>query len=110
MRVFLSVRPDLGGDGIEGSDEFAEAFKEQGVKTEKGESLRDLRLYCRLFKNRCSYMIHSLAFRGLPELIKERVYYHLREELTNEADNHLSSREKKTLLGILEEMVSDFRR
>jgi hypothetical protein len=65
-------------------------------------------------------MIHSLAFRGfqrlseafrgLPELIKELVYYHLREELTNEADNHLSSREKKTLLGILEEMVSDFRR
>ena len=100
---------DPGGDGVEGSDEFAEAFKERGVKTEKGKSLRDLRLYGRIFKNRCSYMIHSLAFKGLPELIKERVYHHLREELGKEADNHLSSREKKTLLGILEETVPGFR-
>ena len=100
---------DPGGDGVEGSDEFAEAFKEQGVKTEKGKSLRDLRLYGRIFKNQCSYMIHSLAFKGLPELIKERVYHHLREELGKEADNHLSSREKKTLLGILEETVPGFR-
>lgn len=50
-----------------------------------------------------------MAFKGLPELIKERVYYHLREELANEADNHLSSREKKTLLGIFEETVQGFR-
>lgn len=101
---------DPGGDGVEGADKFAEAFKRGGVKTAKGKSLRDLRLYGRLFKNRCSYMIHSLAFKGLPELIKERVYYHLREELANEAYNHLSSREKKTFLGILEETVPDFRR
>ncbi|MDG1363321.1 MAG: hypothetical protein P8Q54_07585 [Akkermansiaceae bacterium] len=100
---------DPGGDGVEGADKFAEAFKRGGVKTAKGKSLRDLRLYGRLFKNRCSYMIHSLAFKGLPELIKERVYYHLREELANEADNHLSSREKKILLGILEETVPGFR-
>ena len=100
---------DPGGDGVEGSDAFTEAFKARGVKTEKGKSLRDFRLYGRIFKNRCSYMIHSMAFKGLPELVKERIFYHLRQELDKEAENHLSSREKKTLLGILEETVPGFR-
>lgn len=100
---------DPGGDGVEGSDAFTEAFKARGVKTGKGKSLRDFRLYGRIFKNRCSYMIHSMAFKGLPELVKERIFYHLRQELDKEAENHLSSREKTTLLGILEETVPGFR-
>ena len=54
--------------------------------------------------------IHSLSFKGLSELINERVCCHLSEELSREADNHLSLRGKKTLLGILEETVPDFRR
>jgi hypothetical protein len=94
---------------VEGSDAFTEAFKARGVKTGKGKSLRDFRLYGRIFKNRCSYMIHSMAFKGLPELVKERIFYHLRQELDKEAENHLSSREKTTLLGILEETVPGFR-
>ena len=100
---------DPGGDGVEGSEEFVEAFKKGGVKTEKGKSLRDFRLYGRIFKNRCSYMIHSLAFKSLPGLVKERVYHHLRQELDKDADNHLSSRERKALFGILEETVPGFR-
>jgi hypothetical protein len=100
---------DPGGDGVEGSEKFAEAFKRGGVKTAKGKSLRDFRLYGRIFKNRCSYMIHSQAFKGLPELVRERVFHHLREELGKEAGNHLSSREKKTLRAILEETVPGFK-
>lgn len=100
---------DPGGDGVEGSDAFTEAFKARGVKTGKGKSLRDFRLYGRIFKNRCSYMIHSMAFKGLPELVKERIFHHLRQELDKETESHLSSREKKTLLGILEETVPGFR-
>ena len=100
---------DPGGDGVEGAGEFTAAFKASGLKTAEGKSLRDFRLYGRIFKDRCPYMIHSMTFKGLPKLVEERVYYHLREELGAEADNHLSSREKKTLLVILEETIPDFR-
>lgn len=100
---------DPGGDGVEGSEAFAGAFAKRGVKTEKGKSLRDFRLYGRIFKNRCSYMVHSLAFKGLPDMVKERVFFHLRHALESETDNHLSSREKKTVRGILEETVPGFK-
>jgi len=100
---------DPGGDGVEGSDAFARAFVEKGPKNAKGKSLRDLRLYGRIFKNRCSYMIHSMAFKGLPDMVKEKVFFHLRSALSEDLDNHLSKREKKTLRGILEETVPGFK-
>ena len=100
---------DPGGDGVEGSDAFARAFVEKGLENAKGKSLRDLRLYGRIFKNRCSYMIHSMAFKGLPDMVKEKVFFHLRSALSEDLDNHLSEREKKTLRGILEETVPGFK-
>ena len=100
---------DPGGDGVEGSDAFARAFVEKGLENAKGKSLRDLRLYGRIFKNRCSYMIHSMAFKGLPDMVKEKVFFHLRSALSEDLDNHLSEREKKTLRGSLEETVPGFK-
>lgn len=100
---------DPGGDGVEGAKAFEEAFDGMGVKTAKGKSLRDLRLYERLFKNRCSYMIYSLAFEGMPKLVKERAFHHLRLALSDEVENHLGSREKKAILAILTETVPGFK-
>lgn len=101
---------ELGGEGVEGSEAFAEAFAANGVKDAKGKSLREMRLYARIFKNRCSYMIYSKAFQGLPGLVKERVFHRLRVELDSESENHLGSREKKTIAGILEETVPGFKK
>jgi len=79
------------------------------LKSKKGKSLRDFRLYGRIFKNRWSYMIHSLAFQGLPVIVKERVLSHLRQELSGDFKNHLSSREKKAIREILIETVPGFK-
>jgi len=100
---------DLGGDGVEGFEKLAEACKQGGVKTAKGKSLWDFRLDGRIFNNSCSYKIPSQAFKGLPEMVRERFFHHLREELGKEAGNHLSSREKKILRGILEQNVPGFK-
>lgn len=110
VKAFLFAdEVDPGGDGVEGAKAFTDAFKSQAVKTAKGKSLRDFRLYGRIFKNRCSYMIHSMAFKGLPDLVKERVFHHLRQSLNEGAENHLSVREKKTIRGILNETLPGFK-
>lgn len=100
---------DPGGDGVEGGEAFADAFLKQGIKSAKGKSLRDFRLYGRIFKYRCSYMIYSKAFQSLPALVKIRVNHHLRLALADDSENHLSSREKKVLREILEETVPSFK-
>lgn len=110
VKAFLFTdEVDPGGDGVDGSKAFEEAFEGKGIKTAKGKSLRDLRLYGRIFKNRCSYMIHSMAFEGMPEIVKKRVFHHLRLELAADVENHLSSREKKAIRGILTETVPGFK-
>jgi len=98
-----------GGDGLEGSGEFVTIFEKGGVVSAKGKSLREFRLYGRLFKYRCSYMIHSRAFRVLPAAVKERVFHHLRRALSEDADNHLGRREKKVISEILSETVPGFK-
>lgn len=99
---------ELGGEGVQGSEKFIKAFTKASVADEKGHSLRDFRLYSRIFKYRCSYMIYSKAFKGLPDLVRERVFHHLRLALSDAADNHLSQREKKTIHEILIETVPGF--
>jgi len=102
---------ELAGDGVIGSEAFVEAFGAGGVRTESDKSLRDLRLYARLFKYRCSYMIYSKAFKGLPPLVKARVLVKLRAAVSEEGVeefDHLSRREKKSIRTILEETLPDF--
>jgi hypothetical protein len=96
---------DLGGDGVA----FADAFLKQGMKSLKGKSLRDFRLYGRIFKYRCSDMIYSMVFQSLPTLVKSRVIHHLRLALADDSESYLSSREKKVVREILEETVPSFK-
>lgn len=93
----------LGGDGVEGGEEFAKVLRTFAPETKEGKSLVDLRLYSRLFRYRCSYMIYSKAFRSLPPLVKERVFVHLREHLEAEG-----GREERTILKILGETLPGF--
>jgi hypothetical protein len=62
-----------GEDGVEGDADFQRQFEASIPHTKDGESLADFQLNGRLFKNRCSYMIYSDAFRALPEAVKSRV-------------------------------------
>jgi hypothetical protein len=60
------------GEDIEGSEEFQEAYQ-RIVPRGKAGSLADFRLYQRLFKQGCSPMVYSTAFRTLPPRVKSAV-------------------------------------
>lgn len=72
---------DQGADGVEGDEEFQKQFEAGVPHTAEGDSLADFQLNGRLFKNRCSYMIYSEAFRELPEPVKKRVIAGLKKVL-----------------------------
>lgn len=100
---------EIPGDGAEGGEAFQKAFAKNAVRDSKNKSLRTLRLFQRLFKYRCSYMIHSLAFQSLPPMVRTRVLHHLREALADETQNHLGSREKAVIYRHLSETVPGFK-
>ena len=85
------------------------AFLATRKETRNGLSLKDFDLKTRLFKNRCSYMIYSNVFQGLPDLFKQGVYLRLGQALDtktpNPAYSYLSAIEKQTLHGILKETL-----
>jgi hypothetical protein len=74
-----------------------------------GVSLKDFDLRSRLFKHRCSYMIYSSVFAGLPGEMKKRIYRQLGEALrpANAEFRSLSPTEKKTIRAILGATLTD---
>ena len=71
----------LPAGGIEPDSTFKADFLRERRVTAEGLSLKDLDLSTRLFKHRCSYMIYSPVFGGLPEFLKTRIYSGLQEAL-----------------------------
>ncbi|GEP45328.1 hypothetical protein [Brevifollis gellanilyticus] len=59
--------------GIEGEDDFQTAFAAKALRSKEGRSLKDFQLLNRLFKHRCSFMIHSLTFQHLEPHLKKTV-------------------------------------
>ncbi|MEM1296124.1 MAG: hypothetical protein AAGH89_12225 [Verrucomicrobiota bacterium] len=100
------------GDGVEGSDEFADAFSRNRKPTADGRSLKDLRLYERLFKYRCSYVIYSEVFDHLTPWLKQEVYRQLSATLSGdsleELSSHMSLTERDRILGILKATKHDW--
>ncbi len=97
------------GDGLSGDSAFIDAFEQASYRTESEQTLRKLRAVGRLFKYRCSYMIHSEAFESLPETVKQRVYTRLKAALTepnHTASAHLGEREKAKILEILNQTLT----
>lgn len=62
---------------IKGSSGFAERFAAEGPQDKAGRSLRQLDLTHRLMRYRCSYVIYSPLFDGLPSSMKSLVYERL---------------------------------
>jgi len=109
VRAFLYCNEMDLGDGVEGDPAFVEAFEKGGRKDRKGNSMRQLRLYGRIFKNRCSYLIHSVAFASLPPVVRRKTLEELWGALNgNEKEfAHLGARERERIVAILRETVKD---
>lgn len=99
----------LGDDGVDGTGEFQQSFTARFPKSQEGDSLADFHLGNRIFKNRCSYMIHSQAFADLPLPVKTAVFRELKERLTgNQPSDWIPETERKRIAGILTETVPGF--
>lgn len=97
------------GDGVEGDPAFVDAFEKSGRKDRKGNSLRQLRLFGRIFKNRCSYLIHSAAFESLPTVVRTKTLEELWSALdgSEKESAHLGTGERERIVAILRETVKD---
>jgi hypothetical protein len=101
----FSGETDMGDDGVSGSESFQQQFAATIPRAGNGDSLADFQLNSRLFKNRCSYMIYSEAFAGLPASVRKRVITRLKKvlETVEEADDRVPIKisERKRIAEIL---------
>lgn len=97
--------------GVEGDAAYQKDFLANRRVGPDGRSLKDLDLRTRLFRHRCSYMIYSPVFAGLPLALKQRVYQRLdsalRVEQSDEEYAYLPSAEKQAIRNVLRATLSD---
>lgn len=95
--------------GIEGDETFQTAFGKNALRTAEGRSLKDFQLLTRLFKYRCSYMIHSQTFaRMQPDLkraVLSRLDLILKGEDGSDRYSYLAESERKHIRKILAETL-----
>jgi len=99
------------GDGLEGDESFQRDFEAAYPRTKEGDSLADFKLYRRIFKNRCSYMVYSEAFRAMPPRVKSAVMKRLRLALSDDDEKiapQLKDSEKERIREILDETLPDW--
>ena len=98
-------------DGVEGDAAFKVDFQKAARVASGGASLREFDLCTRLFKYRCSYMIYSPEFQGLPARMKQQIYIRLREALSVEKSAkdyaYLPGTEKQAIRTILKATLPD---
>lgn len=94
-------------DGVEGDEAFQIAFASNQRENSEGRSLKDFRLYERIFKYRCSYVIYSSVFDNQPPPLRNAVYRRLfdvlRSPITPAGYEYLSGSEKERIFEILVE-------
>ena len=94
-------------NGVEGDDRFQLAFAKNQRESSEGRSLKDFRIYERLFKYRCSYIIYTSVFDNQPVPLREAVYRRLHEVLvapiTPQGYEYLSASERERIFQILVE-------
>ena len=84
---------------IQPSPEFIKAFRRNRRTTTEGHSLKDFAYdQGRLFQHRCSYMIYSSSFQGMPDEFRKLVYASLATALENDP----------ATLAIIRHTLSDF--
>lgn len=98
-------------DTVVGTSDFTYEFTAKGPRDTKGRSLRDFDLATRLMKYPCSYLIYSDSFNALPDEVKARVWQRLFDALNDSDENseftHLSASDRRAILEILRETISD---
>lgn len=100
------------GEGIEGGEDFQKSFEKRFPKTTDGHSLADFKLYGRMFKYRCSFMVYSEAFRNLPTEVKRKVLEKMHAALSGSDPSYdwLKASERSKIDGILAETLPDWRK
>jgi len=96
---------------VVGDKEFQHAFAANRRPGASGAALKDFDLGTRLFRYRCSYMIYTPSFTGLPPELKAEIVRQVRLSLSDAAPStyaYLEAEEKRVIRGILEETVPDF--
>jgi hypothetical protein len=93
--------------GMVGDSPFAADFTAAGKRDSAGRSLRDLDGQTRLLRYRCSYMLYSNAFTGLPDPLRKHVLRKLASELEND-DSPLPASERDAVRQILAETLPEF--
>ncbi|MES2982755.1 MAG: hypothetical protein V4727_10620 [Verrucomicrobiota bacterium] len=108
--LFFKHEADL-GDGVEGDAGFQQTFVKRFPKSKNGESLAEFRLYGRIFKNRCSYMVYSEAFKGMPPGLKQKVIARMKRVVAGEEEGfeYLKESERKRIDTILSETLKDWK-
>lgn len=98
-------------EGVVGSDAFRRAFTAHAPRSRAGHALKDLRLRERIFDLRCSYLIYSEFFRGLPPSLKHRILDRLHAVLRSPGANgrysYLGAEERERIYEILRETHPD---
>ncbi|MAS93421.1 MAG: hypothetical protein CMO55_09540 [Verrucomicrobiales bacterium] len=98
-------------EGITGDPALVEAFRATREMDGDGRSLKDFDLESRMFRHRCSYMIYSSLFQGLPEGLKQRIYRRMDKALdTSSPDqefSYLPPDEKGVIRTILKNTLTD---
>src|SRR5213078_1234384 len=79
--ILFADEPPLPAGGVEGDAAFKTDFLATRRAIPAGASLKDFDLKTRMFRCRCSYMIYSNVFQGMPEAMRQRVYGRLAQAL-----------------------------
>ncbi len=102
----------LGAEEVAGESTFRETFLVARKPARDGRSLRDLCLKDHIFEHRCSYMIYSSAFAGLPAPLKSSIFERMRQVLNPneevEGYTHLAADEKSAITSILTDTLPEF--
>ncbi len=95
--------------GMVGESPLAADFTSVGKRDSSGRSLRDLDVNTHMLRHRCSYMIYSPSFTGLPTPLRQRVLRDLSTALDGgTGGGHLPADERTTIRKILTETLPEF--
>lgn len=96
--------------GMLGDSPFASDFAAAARRDAQGRSIRDIDGQTRLLRYRCSYMIDSVAFSGLPTLLRQRVLRETAAALAGSAPGaaHMPAEEREAVCSILRATVPEF--
>lgn len=114
LRSLLMVDESPLTSPVSGTSGFAREYSARGPRDSRHRSLYELDLKSRLYRYRCSPLIYSEQFSGLPREVRDYVYRRLVEVLEGKdrsADfTGITNEERAAVLAILEETFPDLRR